>query len=398
MSTPAASADLETADRLARIEILTPISVVVPTYKEVLNIPLVIDRIAAIRDEHGIEIELIFMDDNSNDGSVEAVKAAGRDWARIVVRTENRGLSPAVVDGMREASHPVVVCMDCDLSHPPEKIPDLVLALESGQQFAIGSRYVPGGTTDDDWGVFRWLNSYVATMLARPLTSAKDPMSGYFAMRKADFDNARHLNPIGYKIALELIVKCGIENVGEVPIHFSDRVHGESKLSLKEQLKYIQHLRRLYIHKFGTAMDLLQFLVVGASGVVVNLGVLTASAAMGAAEPVALAAGVGVSVITNFLLNRRFTFSYARAGNPWKQLAGFVGASAVGMVVNFTVALALRSTLLQDVPYGLQLAAVVGIGCGMLFNFLGNRFIVFKKRYPGSAHPKPQDAPADGAS
>jgi dolichol-phosphate mannosyltransferase len=102
----------------------------------------------------------------------------------------------------------------------------------------IGSRYVPGGSTSDDWGIFRWLNSRVATLLARPLTNVKDPMSGFFALRKSDFEQARDLNPVGYKykIALVLIVKCGFENVGEIPIGFIDRVYGESKLTLKEQL------------------------------------------------------------------------------------------------------------------------------------------------------------------
>ena len=134
---------------------------------------------------------------------------------------------------------------------------------------------MPGGSTDDDWGVLRWLNSRVATLMARPLTTVRDPMSGFFALRKADFDAARDLNPVGYKIALELIVKCGFENVGEVPIAFSDRVYGESKLTFRQHLLYLQHVRRLYLHKFSEAMHLLQFLVVGALGVVVNLAVLT---------------------------------------------------------------------------------------------------------------------------
>ena len=151
----------------------------------------------------------------------------------------------------------------------------MVLALSSGQEIVLGSRYVPGGSTDDDWGVLRWLNSRVATLMARPLTAVRDPMSGFFALRKADFDAARDLNPVGYKIALELIVKCGFENVGEVPIAFSDRVYGESKLTFRQQLLYLQHVRRLYLHKFSEAMHLLQFLVVGALGVVVNLAVLT---------------------------------------------------------------------------------------------------------------------------
>ncbi|MEM7496649.1 MAG: glycosyltransferase family 2 protein [Pseudomonadota bacterium] len=371
----------DAAQPLAAILVKTPISIVVPTFREVENAPLLLDRLADFRAENGLELEVLFMDDDSGDGIVEAVDARGHDWARVIVRKENRGLSPAVIDGMRAARHPVIVVMDCDMSHPPEVIPQMILALSSGQQMVIGSRYVPGGSTDDDWGLFRYLNSLVATLLARPLTSAKDPMSGFFALRKVDFEQAAELNPVGYKIGLELIVKCGFENVGEVPIHFTDRVHGESKLTLKEQLRYIQHLRRLYIFRFGTAMDFLQFLVVGASGTVVNLVVLTLLQLMGAAEMLALAGGIVVSLVTNFLLNRRFTFSYARDRNPWKQFTGFITASAVGMVVNFTVAAWLNATLLADQTFGLQISAVIGIGAGMLFNFVGNRYIVFRKRY-----------------
>ena len=366
---------------LARIVVSTPVSIVVPTYREAQNIPHLIARLRALRDTHELELEVLFMDDMSRDGSVEAVAEAGLDWARIVEREGARGLSQAVIEGFRLARHPVLVCMDCDLSHPPEKIPQMVLALASGQEFVIGSRYVPGGSTDDDWGFLRWLNSRVATLLARPLTDTRDPMSGFFALRKADFDRARHLNPVGYKIALELIVKCGFANVGEVPIHFSDRVHGSSKLNLKEQLRYIQHIRRLYLHEFANAMHFLQFMIVGASGVAVNLAMLSLLLAFGVREPLALAGGIAVSVVSNFLLNRRFTFSYARARNVWTQFLGFLGASSIGMAVNYLVALYLVRQILPDRPGSVQLAALAGIACGMLFNFLGNRYVVFRKRY-----------------
>ena len=378
----AARGEADAGAPLARIEILAPVSIVVPTFRERENLPNLLGRLDALRRAHRLDLELLVMDDDSRDGSAEFVAESGHDWARLVTRTADRGLSPAVVDGLCRAKNPVVICMDADLSHPPEKIPDMVLALESGQQFVIGSRYVPGGSTDDDWGIFRWLNSRVATLLAWPLTNAKDPMSGFFALRKSDFERGVHsLNPIGYKIALELIVKCGVENVGEVPIHFTDRVLGQSKLDFKEQLRYVQHLRRLYIHKFGTAMDFLQFLAVGASGLVVNLLVLTLLLAAGAPGWLALAGGIGVSLVSNFLLNRRFTFSYARNGNSWTQLAGFLGASAVGMCVNYAVSLTLLKTSLHDVRLGVQLAAIVGVAAGMLFNFVGNRFVVFKRRY-----------------
>jgi len=357
---------------------LPSVSIVTPTYREVLNIPGLLARVAAVRESSGLDIELLIMDDASNDGSVEAVAAAGFPWAKIVVRHENRGLSPAVVDGLRRATNDIVVVMDADLSHPPEKIPEMVFALLGGQEFIIGSRYVPGGSTDDDWGIARWLNSRIATLLARPLTSAQDPMAGFFAFRRSDLARAKELNPIGYKIGLELIVKCGFANVGEVPIHFTDRELGESKLTLKEQLLYLKHLRRLYMFKFGTWTDLAQFLAVGASGLVVNLVVLTLLVWAGLPNSVAVAAGIGTSMLSNFALNRRFTFSDARHGNPWKQLAGFLIASAVGAVINYAVTL----WILRVAPAtSVQLAALGGIASGTAFNFLANRFVVFRGRW-----------------
>lgn len=357
------------------------ISIIVPTFRERENIPHLLTAISAMRQKHGLTLEVLIMDDASNDGSVETVKDAGFDWAQIIVREDDHGLSPAVIDGFQRARYPYLVCMDADLSHPVDSVPQLILGLQSGQQFMIGSRYVTGGTTDDDWGIGRWLNSVLATILARPLTSVRDPMSGFFALRKADFDRADELNPVGYKIGLELIVKCGFDNVGEVPIHFTDRVHGESKLTLKEQLKYIRHLRRLYIHKFANSMYLAQFAVVGGSGVVVNLAILSLLLSLGASDAIALAAGIGVSLLSNFLLNRRFTFDYARDQNMGRQFIGFLGASAVGFAVNYSVALFMLKNVLTDWSFSAQLAAITGILAGSIFNFLGNRFVVFRKKY-----------------
>jgi dolichol-phosphate mannosyltransferase len=366
---------------LCEIHIPAAISIIVPTFREVENIPLLLKRIDDVRREHDLTIEVLFMDDDSNDGSIEAVAKAGFGWARIIVRETDKGLSAAVIDGFKAAQFPALVCMDCDLSHPPEMIPNLIIGLFSGQQFVIGSRYVSGGSTDDDWGFFRWVNSLVATVLAKPLTTVRDPMSGFFALRKSDFDAARNLNPVGYKIALELIVKCHFDNVGEVPIHFRDREHGESKLTLKEQLKYIQHLRRLYMHKFSNMMYIAQFLAVGASGVVVNLTILSVLFLTGLPEWFCLAGGIAVSLVTNFLLNRRFTFSYAKSEPILRQFLAFVSASLVGLLVNYGMALGLRSSLLQEGAFSLQLSALVGIAAGMGFNFLGARYFVFRNKF-----------------
>jgi dolichol-phosphate mannosyltransferase len=351
------------------------ISIVVPTYREVLNLPQLLKRVGAVRESSGCEIELLVMDDDSADGSVEAVESARLPWAKIVVRRENRGLSPAVIDGLRLAKNDLVVVMDADLSHPPEKIPEMVAALQKGRQFVIGSRYVPGASTDDEWGIARWLNSQVATLLARPLTAVKDPMSGFFAFRRADLAGARELSPVGYKIGLELIVKCGFSDVGEVPIHFADRELGESKLTLKEQLLYLKHLRRLYNFKFGAWSHLAQFLVVGASGMVVNLVVLTLLESLGVPVPVSVALSIFTAMLSNFALNRRFTFPDARSGNVWKQLVGFVAACSIPAVINYAVTLWLAHRAPQMM---IQVAALGGIVAGTAFNYLTSRFLVFR--------------------
>ncbi len=271
------------------------ISVIVPTYREAENLPPLLARLDAVRRAQDLTLEVLFLDDNSRDGSIEAVAAAGHPWARMIVRTGPRGLSPAVLDGLRAARHPILVVMDADLSHPPETLPALVDALADGE-LAMGSRYVAGGTTDDQWGLFRWLNSRIATWLARPLTTVSDPMSGFFALRRVDFDRADALNPVGYKIALELIVKARLRRVRDIPIHFRDRVAGESKLTLAEQLKYLQHLGRLYRYRWPYAVEGLGHAV--AAGLALTAQAIAAEVASALGVPIGLAtaaaAGAGM--------------------------------------------------------------------------------------------------------
>lgn len=224
------------------------VSIVVPTFREVENLPVLVPEIATALASVPWTWEVVVVDDNSSDGTEEAcAKLAATYPLRLIVRTTERGLSSAVLEGMRQSKGAVLLVMDADLSHPPAKIPELVAALESpGTDFVVGSRYVKGATTEEAWGVFRWINSKVATLLARPLTRVADPMAGFFALRRTTFEGAETLNPVGYKIALELMVKCGCTSVREVPIHFADRKRGQSKLTLAEQWKYLRHLRRLY--------------------------------------------------------------------------------------------------------------------------------------------------------
>ena len=225
-------------------------TIVIPTYQERGNVEALAERIGAMVDEAGIEVEVLLMDDQSGDGSVEAVEALGLPWFRLVERDGERGLSPAVLEGMHLSRAPRIIVMDADLSHPPEAIPRMLEALDDGAEFVIGSRYVPGGGTAEDWGLLRLINSKAATFFARPFTRAKDPMAGFFGIRRDVFERAEAVDPIGFKIGLELIVKCRCTDIREVPIQFAQRNAGESKLSLAEQLKYLRHVGRLHAHRF----------------------------------------------------------------------------------------------------------------------------------------------------
>jgi dolichol-phosphate mannosyltransferase len=227
------------------------ISVVVPTYREADNIPLVASAVDEALGAVGQDYELLFIDDDSQDGSEEICDELSKRFpVRIVVRRTERGLATAVIHGISAASGDIIVVMDADLSHPASAIPQMVERLQNGESdFVLGSRYVEGGSIHDDWSLFRQLNSVVPSLLAKPLCPLKDPMSGFFAIRRREMPDPTALSPIGYKIALEIFVKGDFQNPSEVPIHFADRQHGESKLSLKEQLNFLRHLGRLYAYK-----------------------------------------------------------------------------------------------------------------------------------------------------
>ena len=195
----------------------------------------------------GIDYELIVSDDNSPDGTANVAKGLSEKYpVRVLVRNENKGLSPAVWDGFKIAGGDIVGVIDADLSHPPDVIPDMVKALrEQNADMVIASRLVKGGGTEG-WPAKRKLNSYFATLLCKPLTKVKDPMSGFFFLKKKVIKGVK-LNTKGYKILLELLVKGNYEKVIEYPFVFRDRTEGESKLNIKTQLQYVIQLNKLYL-------------------------------------------------------------------------------------------------------------------------------------------------------
>ena len=257
-----------------KVEKVLDLTIIVPTYNEVENMEELITGIEEIfrKEKPEVEYEILVMDDNSPDGTgkkVEELSKKGHN-CRVIIRTENRGLSPSVIEGFEKADGEICLVMDADLQHPIEVVPKLYQAVKDGAQVAVGSRHCPGGGIEN-WAFHRRVISWGAALLARPFTSVSDPMIGFFAVEKKLLKGCK-LEAKGYKILLEVLVKTKCTKVVEVPITFTTRVHGESKLTSGVMINYILHLWALFCYP-GTC-PLLKFLVVGASGMVLDLMII----------------------------------------------------------------------------------------------------------------------------
>jgi len=224
------------------------LTVVIPTYNEAENIPILLDRVFREFREHGLDGEVIIVDDNSPDGTWEIAQQLQSTYNNLEVlrRVDKRGLSSAVLDGFQIAKGKIIGVMDADLSHPPERIPEIVKPIIAGESdFVIGSRYIEGGGTEK-WSFRRKVSSIIAALAVRGLTNIRDPMSGFFFFRKEVIEGVE-LHPKGFKIGLEILVKGKHKNVSEVPILFRDRKYGKSKLSSEVILEDSLNIARLYL-------------------------------------------------------------------------------------------------------------------------------------------------------
>ncbi|KAJ7454542.1 lipopolysaccharide heptosyltransferase I [Mycena galericulata] len=270
-------------------------SIIVPTYHERANLaPLVRATFAALPPALAARTEILFVDDDSQDGTEEEVarlREEGYPTVELLTRPRSAGetgLSSAVIRGFERARGARLVVMDADLQHPPSAIPRLLAALESGEDsgedysdaddldadwdsgegeggegnthtntrtpMALGTRYGrgPGAAMDASWPLYRRVISWGARILARPLTTASDPMTGFFAVRKDAFTASHPLSPLGFKIALELLLALPhASHPPEIPYAFGVRTLGASKLSSSVIIKYLLQLVWLYRRMLG---------------------------------------------------------------------------------------------------------------------------------------------------
>jgi len=223
------------------------LSVISPTFNESENVGLLIAELEKIL--MGIDYEILISDDNSPDLTWARVEEIGQRNPRVRVlrRTSNRGLGPSVVDGYMAATGEAIACIDADLQHDPAVLPLMLKELISGSNLVVATRYMPGGGTAN-WGMIRRFGSWGCTKLAQWLLGVKlrDPMSGYFMMRRDDFLKIHdRLNVRGFKILLEIAAHMQPCNLGEIPYTFGPRALGESKLSNKIVFAYLSQVWRL---------------------------------------------------------------------------------------------------------------------------------------------------------
>ncbi len=226
------------------------ITLVIPTYNEAGNIPILVEKVFQIFSDEKLDGKIIIVDDDSPDETWKVAENLQDKYPNLKVlrRLEKRGLSSAVLDGFAMANTEIVGVIDADLSHPPEKIPELVAPIINGEaDFTLGSRYIDQGGTQN-WPLKRRLSSKIATLAVLGLTKVKDPMSGFFFLKKDLIKNVE-LSPKGFKIGLEILVRGNCEKVVEVPIVFRDREYGESKLSSNVIVDYLVHVSKLYLFK-----------------------------------------------------------------------------------------------------------------------------------------------------
>jgi len=229
-----------------------PFSFIIPTYNEAGGIEKLLRAVDGVFKANALDGEIVVVDDNSPDGTGAIVDRLSAELpVRCLHRPGKLGLSSGVIDGWKFARPESLAlgAMDGDFSHDITIVPKMVEALASGAYgLAIGSRYVPGGGIAN-WPKRRIITSKVACMLARGLTPIHDITSGFFLVRRDALEGVE-LDPIGFKIGLEVVAKAHYGKALEIPYVFTDRVVGESKLNQSEIFNYLKQLRKLYGARF----------------------------------------------------------------------------------------------------------------------------------------------------
>ena len=357
------------------------LSVVVPTFKERANVPLLVEKLAQTLP--GVDWEVIFVDDNSPDGTAAAARAIGATDYRVrcIRRIGRRGLAGACIEGMLASQAGYVAVMDADLQHDERLLTGMLEKLRGDTDLAVASRYVAGGSAAGLSSAGREHASRLSTKLAQRLlgVTLSDPMSGFFMIRRERFEElAPRLTTQGFKILLDIAATArGTLRIAELPLVFAERQHGESKLDTRVALDFVA----LIIAKLtndAVSFRFLLFCLVGLTGIAIHMATLqfalgVMALGFGAAQTVATVA----AITWNFVLNNMFTYRDQRlAGVQFVTgLIRFQLICAVGAISNVGIA----SVIYERDP-NWWVAGLGGALMGAVWNYVVSAAFVWRQR------------------
>ncbi len=379
----------------------TQVSIIIPTYNESKNILQVLKSIGENLPLN-FSTQAIVVDDNSPDGTgkivedyLKNVKKIADYTVDIIHRTAKKGLGSAILKGVQYAKGDTIVVMDSDFSHPPHIIPRMLDALKKYQcDIVVASRYLKGGNIDG-WPLKRKLMSKLATVIAKKGLGVRitDPMSGFFAFNRALIKGLK-FDAIGYKMLLEILVKTKGATIKEVPYTFTDRKFGSSKVSVSTAIDYAKSVWKLYRYDKSLQKEEKRpsvrflskagrFFTVGASGLGVNylISFLFASGLLDLWYLHANVIGIVVSMTTNFILNKIWTFEDKdfSTKNTLEQYGKFVGFSSLGALIQLSLVFSLVEIHQMSYPLALMFAVFTGA----FSNFILNKKWTFKEKLWG---------------
>jgi dolichol-phosphate mannosyltransferase len=346
------------------------LAIVLPTFNESANVAPLLDRLA--KTLAGIRYEVIFVDDDSPDGTADVVRRMAQDHEnlRVLHRIGRRGLASACIEGILGASAPFVAVMDADMQHDESILPEMLRRIrEDNLDLVIGSRNIAGGSMGDfaRWRVkLSQLGRRLSLMGAEHQLS--DPMSGFFMVRVSTFERFAHrLSGIGFKILLDIVLSAGPDlRIGEVPYRFRLREHGESKLDLMVGLEYFELLVDKHLGNLVNVRFVL-YGMVGALGVGVHLLILRALLLFeGLSFAASQTAATFTVMILNFILNNSVTYRDRRL-RGWRFFGGlltFCLACTLGVAANVAIS---SEAFDRGVPW--VLAAISGLLFSAVWNY-----------------------------
>jgi dolichol-phosphate mannosyltransferase len=360
---------------------LPQLSVVVPTFNERDNVVTLFRRLETAL--AAVTWEVIFVDDNSPDGTWDVVRDLARQDRRVrcIRRIGRRGLSGACIEGILASSAACAAVIDADLQHDEAQLPKMLALLQGdAADLVVGSRYVKGGSADS-FDKQRAGASALATEVAKRVLRVKiaDPMSGFFMIRRDRFEQlAPQLSTQGFKILLDIVATArGNLRIVEIPYSFGSRLHGESKLDSMVALDFLGLVLAKLTHD-AVSLRFLLFAMVGSIGLFVHFAALfVALEAFDVPFPEAQACGALLAMTSNFILNNFLTYRDQRLKGfaILRGLLLFYLVCGVGLAANVGVAF----SVYDQTPIW-WLAGAAGALMGVVWNYAMSGLFVWRRR------------------